>query len=227
MAKRLSEDQKKEIVLGFTNGETVDFLSKNFKCTKSTIIRNLKKNLSESKYQELINKSKSSKKIFISTQSKKTRDISPELGSKKTTNFLSNVNSSYENSNEGDFSPQSSFLEIAPLDYEIENVPRKELSSIPITEIDFPEVVFMIVDKKIELEIKLLRDYPDWQFLPLDDLKRKTIEIFFDLKTAKRCCTKEQKVIKVPNPDVFRIVSPILISRGISRIISSDKLIAL
>ena len=227
MAKRLSEDQKKEILLGFTNGKTVDFLSKNFKCTKSTIIRNLKKNLSQLEYQKLINKSKSSKQIFIRKQSKTARNILPEASSKKKTDLLSNVNSSYENSNEGDFSPQSSFLEIVPLDYEIENVPRKELSSIPITEIDFPDVVFMIVDKKIELEIKLLRDYPDWQFLPQDDLKRKTIEIFFDLKTAKRFCTKEQKVIKVPNPDVFRIVSPILLSRGISRIISSDKLIAL
>ncbi len=227
MAKRLSEEQKKEILLSFTNGKTVDFLSKNFSCTKSTIIRNLKKNLGELEYQELINKSKPSKKISVRTQSKTTRNILPELGSKKTTNSLSNINSSYEDSKEDDFSPQASFLEIVPLDYEIENVPRKELSSIPITEIDFPDVVFMIVDKKIELEIKLLRDYPDWQFLPLDDLQRKTIEIFFDLKTAKRFCTKEQKVIKVPNPDVFRIASPILLSRGISRIISSDKLIAL
>ena len=38
---------------------------------------------------------------------------------------------------------------------------------------------------------------------------------------------KEQKVIKVPNTEVFKIVAPQLISRGISRIISDDKLIAL
>ena len=85
----------------------------------------------------------------------------------------------------------------------------------------------MIVNKNIELEIKLLRDYPEWEFLPNDDLKRKTIEIYFDIKIAKRVCSKEQKVIKVPNTDVFRIASPILISRGISRIVSSEKLIAL
>ena len=85
----------------------------------------------------------------------------------------------------------------------------------------------MIVHKNIELEIKLLKDYPDWEFLPNEDLNRKTIEIFFDLKKAKRVCKKEKKVIKVPNTDVFRIVSPILISRGISRIVTSEKLIAL
>ena len=85
----------------------------------------------------------------------------------------------------------------------------------------------MIVDKNIELEIKLLKDYPEWEFLPNEDLKRKTIEIYFDLKTAKRFCSKEQKVIKVPNTDVFRLASPFLISRGISRIVSAEKLIAI
>ena len=85
----------------------------------------------------------------------------------------------------------------------------------------------MVVNKNIELEIKFLKEYPDWDFLPNSDLNRKTIEIFNDIKVAKRSCNKEQKVIKVPNTEVFRIVAPTLISRGISRIISSEQLIAL
>ena len=85
----------------------------------------------------------------------------------------------------------------------------------------------MIVDKQIELRVKLLKDYPEWSFLPHDDLNRKTIEIFFDLRDAKRLCQKEQKVIKVPNTDVFRIVSPLLISRGITRIVTSETLISI
>ena len=85
----------------------------------------------------------------------------------------------------------------------------------------------MIVDKKIELEIKLLKDFPAWEFLPDDDLKRKTIEIFFDLNLAKKSCHKEQKVLKVPNTDVFRIAAPALISKGISRIVCPETLIAL
>ena len=85
----------------------------------------------------------------------------------------------------------------------------------------------MIIENKIELKTKYLKEYPDWQFLPNDDLNRKTIEIYSDIKTAKRFCGKEQKVIKVPNPNVFEIVAPILLSKGISRIISDDLLIAL
>ena len=87
--------------------------------------------------------------------------------------------------------------------------------------------VYMVVDNKIELETKYLRDYPEWQFLSHEDLNRKTIEIHFDLKIAKRVCNKDQKVIKVPNTNIFEIVAPILLSRGISRIVTSDKLIAL
>ena len=138
----------------------------------------------------------------------------------KTTNL-------YENTNEADYVPSESFLEIAPLNHHIDNESRKELSSVPISEINFPKIVYMVVDKKIELEIKLLKDLPEWKFLPIEDLNRKTIQIYFDLKVAKRFCNKEQKVIKVPNTEVFKIVAPILRFRGISRIVSSDKLIAI
>ena len=83
------------------------------------------------------------------------------------------------------------------------------------------------VEDSSPLETKYLKDYPEWQFLPQNDLKRKTIEIHFDLKTAKRICNKDQKVIKVPNTDVFRIVAPILLSRGISRIVTAENLISI
>ena len=85
----------------------------------------------------------------------------------------------------------------------------------------------MIVNKTIELEIKKLKDYPDWQFLSKNDLDRNTIEIFDDLKIAKRFCKNDQKVIKVPNTNVFKIVAPLLLSQGISRIVRDKTLIAL
>ena len=118
-------------------------------------------------------------------------------------------------------------MEIAPLNLDINNETRKELSSIPIEQIDFPKIVFMIIDKKTELETKLLKDYPEWHFLPEEDLNKKTIEIYSDLKDAKKNCKKDQKVIKVPNPNVFKIASKIILSKGISRIISDKQLIAL
>ena len=113
------------------------------------------------------------------------------------------------------------------MDHDFEAVSQKDITSIPLSEIKLPNMVFLIVKKEIELETKYLKDYPEWQFLPQNDLQRKTIEIHFDLKTAKRICNKDQKVIKVPNTDVFRIVAPILMSRGISRIVAAENLISI
>jgi len=47
------------------------------------------------------------------------------------------------------------------------------------------------------------------------------------LNLAKRSCNKEQKVLKVPNTDVFRIAAPVLLEKGISRIVFAENLIAL
>ena len=227
MTKRLSEKQKNEIAEYFKNGKTIEALSKEFNCTASTITRNLKKNLGELIFKELVKKIKNVDELndFIETDKKRKKDF--ELVKKIPKNEISVDptldNNQFENNNFSD----SEFIEISPLHLEIENVPRKEFSSVPLEEIEFPKNVYMVVDKNIELEIKLLKDYPEWEFLPNEDLKRKTIEIHFDLNLAKRVCRKEQRVIKVPNTDVFRIVSPILISRGISRIVSAEKLIAL
>ena len=227
MTKRLTDKQKVEIVESFKSGMDIDALALKNNCTNTTIIRNLKKNLGELKYKELINKSKSLKE-----QSKTYKNQTNNL--LKINSDNENVKKDYQdhqvlNSNitSSNFGPIDSFLEIAPVDYEIDNSSRKELSSVPLSEVNFPKVVFMIVDKKIELEIKLLKDFPEWQFLPQDDLSRKTIEIFFDLNLAKRSCNKEQKVLKVPNTDVFRIASPVLIAKGISRIVCAENLIAL
>ena len=227
MAKRLTEKQKGEIAEYFKNGKTIEALSQDFNCTTSTITRNLKKNLGEIIYKEFVEKNKNVDELNAPSEidkNKKDDFVSLENISKEEFSDYPNLDSNQSKNN--NFS-STEFVEISPLHFEIENVPRKELSSIPLQEIDFPKTVFMIVDKNIELEIKLLKDYPEWEFLPNEDLQRKTIEIYCDLKLAKRACRKEQKVIKVPNTDVFRIVSPILISRGISRIVIAEKLIAL
>ena len=210
MAKRLSVEIKKEILNCFIDRKlSIDQLSKKFECTNATIIRNLKKELGNEKYQAIIAKGETKKNLNNPNEDSKLEE------NKNISSSLNNEETEFD------------FIELAPLDYEIENVPRKEISSVPINDIEFPNVVYLIINKSTELEIKLLKDYPEWEFLPKEDLKRKTIEIYFDLKLAKRACSKDQKVIKVPNTDVFRIVSPILISRGISRIVCAENLIAL
>ena len=211
MAKKLSDDQKKEITKSFTKGISLDELSETYNFSKLTISRNLKKILGEKVYKDLIKTNRSNKK-------KENQElVIQEVADNTRTNNEFNIGSN----------DQTSFVEIIPLDYEIDNQNQKDLSSIPVSEINFPKVIYMIVDNKTELDVKILNDYPEWNFLSKEDLNRKTLRIYDDQKNAKRDCNKEQKVIKVPNPDVLKIVAPLLRSRGISRIVSPDKLIAL
>ena len=214
MAKRLSGKNKEEIIKLFIDGETVENLAIKFNCAKLTISRNLKKEIGEKRFKELTNRSNE----INSKSDNEQKNIYADKSVNEQT-FVENKNEEFANINE--------FMEIAPLDYEIDSAEQKDLSSVPISEIDFPKIVYMIVDKKIELEVKYLRDFPSWEFLSKEELNRKTIQIFNELKDAKRFCTKDQKVIKVPNTEVFRIVAPILLSKGISRIINEEKLIAL
>ena len=218
MAKRLSEEQKKSITNSFKEGKTIDQLAKEFSCTESTIVRNLKKFLGEKKFKELSLKKKSAEKILKLKQNKTDNGKNQKILSEEKKDFINE---------EEDYFSSSEFMEITPLDDEIDNLPQKDLSSLPISDIIFPNTVYMVVDKNIELKTKYLKEYPDWQFLSEDELNRKTIEIHNDLKSAKMVCNKEQKVIKVPNSNVFKIVAPILLSRGISRLVNADKLIAL
>ena len=225
MAKRLSEKDKLNLVECFSNGKTIEELTEQFSCTKLTIVKHLKKNLGQEKYKKIINHDKEATKS-TSIQNEKA---SLDFNNKKIANVSNNEKkvSSLANQSSEELFPLSPFYEITPLNCEIENALQKDLSSVPIDEIDFPKVVYIIVDKKIELEIKYLKDYPEWQFLSQEELSRKTIEIYLDMKIAKRFCKKEQKVIKVPNTDVFKIAAPFLLKKGISRIISADKLISL
>ncbi len=225
MGKRLSEKQKQEIVKYFIDGFKIDEISKKFDFTKLTISRNLKKSLGDQRFLEL-------NSLNIKRANLDNKKINLNKSPNKKNNLENNSNNKFneekQNINNQDQTIYGAeFVEITPLNFEIENATRKDYSSVPISEVELPSIVYMVVDKKIELETKYLKDFPDWQFLPKVDLNRQTIEIYFDLKNAKRYCNKDQKVIKVPNTNVFKIVAPILISKGISRIVSPDKLIAL
>ena len=214
LAKRISEKQKKEIIDAFINKQSLEEISKKFNFTRPTISRYLKKSLGENKYTEIIKLNKTQKTFTDSNALNKIKVLD---------NSLTELSNDFSQ----DSFQENSFLEIAPLNLEIDNAPQKDLSSVSINEVELPKVVYMIVGKQVELETKLLKEYVEWNFLSEKDLSRKTIEIFHDLKSAKRSINKEQKVIKVPNSDVFKITAPILLSRGISRIVSSEFLIAL
>ena len=210
MPKKVSDSEKEKIVESFLKGSSVREISKEYNFSQITINRQLKLILGVNKFDKI--------KELNSKQNKNTSKIkSFNYDEEKT---LNQVQESLDQTEE-------TFFELVPILDGIELEKQKDLSSQPLKDSNLPQIVYMLVDKKIELIPKSLGDYPQWRFLPEEDLNRKTIEIFSDIKNAKRDCKKDEKVIKVPNPNIFNLVAPILIAKGISRIIIEDNLISL
>ena len=220
MPKRISDNQKIEIFNNFLTGSSLKDLSNSYNFSIQTITKQLKKFLNDDEFKEL--KIKNNKKNALKNKNDKSNsELIHKNNSDKTKaegKFSKNINS-YEDI--------SDFYEIAPLDIETNFDEQSEISTKPLSEWQFPSVVYLIVDKNIELEFKLLKDYSEWSFLPNDDQNRKTLKIYDEQKIAKQSCKKDERPIKVPNPKIFLIVSNILKSRGISRIIFKDSIFSL
>ena len=119
------------------------------------------------------------------------------------------------------------FTEIVPLTADFSDEKRPNTACENLNSYELPDTLYMLVDKTVELDPKPLREFPQWSFLPEIDLNRKAISLFFSQRTAKRNCSRSQRVIKVPDTSVFHISAPFLLSRGITRLVLEDSLIAL
>ncbi len=120
------------------------------------------------------------------------------------------------------------FEEIAPLVSDFDFDLQKQKTDFEILDYEcLPESVYMIVDKKVELELQLISDLPEWSFLPENELQRKAILLFSNQRSAKRICSRSQRVIKIPNTSVFKLSQSYLISKGITRLILEDSIIGL
>tara|TARA_E500000331_G_scaffold51763_1_gene45046 strand:+ start:2536 stop:3360 length:825 start_codon:yes stop_codon:yes gene_type:complete len=144
--------------------------------------------------------------------------LSPELGSENQDNphYVATNNENLD----------KNFELIAPLISVFDQ--EKQHSDFEILGFEsLPEIVYMIVDKKVELDLQSISDLPEWSFLPDNELQRKAILLFANQRSAKRSCLRSQRVIKVPNTSIFKFSKSYLISKGITRLILEDSIIAL
>ena len=122
----------------------------------------------------------------------------------------------------------NNFKEVAPLVSSFGFEAKEQKVDCNILDKDIlPECVYMIVDKKVELEYQPISDLTEWSFLPEDELKRYAILLYSDQRSAKRNCSRNQRVIKIKNTNVFEISKSHLLLKGITRLIIDDLLISL
>ena len=202
LPRTLSEIKKKEMVGAFKKGVNLDELSILYKLKVITIKKHLKNSLGETEFKKTIN-----------------------LNQNKEVNFQD------LDGNEGEKSSKAqndeNFFEIPPLNETYDFGVRKDFASKPLKDFELPENIFLIVNTSIDLEIFSIRDFPEYSFLSETDQNRKIIKLFSDKKSANSFCNKNQKIIKVPNGNIFFLASSFLKEKGITRIIYDDNLLSL
>ncbi len=183
-------------------------------------------------FKEKVKEEDSSFKFNDQSENFELTEISPldfvdsdNLGGDLESEDLKNKNN-YMNENNYDF--DSNFEEIAPLTSSFDfDLKKQKLDFKILSHESLPETVYMIVDKKVELDLQPISDLPEWNFLPENELQRNAILLFSTQRSAKRICSRNQRVIKVPNTSIFHISKPYLISKGITRLIFEDSIIGL
>jgi len=202
LPRTLSEIKKKEMVAAFKKGVNLDELSILYKLKVITIKKHLKNSLGETEFKKTIN-----------------------------LNQIKEVNFQDLDGNEGEKSSKAqndeNFFEIPPLNETYDFGVRKDFASKPLKDFELPENIFLIVNTSIDLEIFSIRDFPEYSFLSETDQNRKIIKLFSDKKSANSFCNKNQKIIKVPNGNIFFLASSFLKDKGITRIIYDDNLLSL
>ena len=253
ITRRLTKTQKAEILKAYEAGDPTNLLAEKYGCTTNTINRTVKTFLSDNEYKllkekrskisnkkaEMVdNENLKEKKEYLVIQLDKEID-NPVISN---TDYLAvddpgdfcedstyepkcDINQKLEENNQN---IDNNFELIEPLISSIGFDQKERKSDFEIlTQDNLPETVYMIVDKKVELEVQPIADLPEWSFLPDHELKRNAILLFSNQRSAKRSCSRNQRVIKIPNTSVFDFSKSYLVSKGITRLILEDSIIAL
>ena len=231
ISRRLTKIEKSEILEFFRLGETANQLAAKYDCSSNTINRTVKSLLTNEEYVLLKEERAKYKKIKKSELLAEKSDLFVEECQ------IQNCDNSISDQNEAESDLLSSrkkeiedevFEEIVPLESSFGfETQQQKVDCKKLEKVNLPESVYMLVDKKVELESQQISDLPEWSFLPESELERLVILLFPNQRTAKRNCSRNQKVIKVPNTDIFTISKSYLLSKGITRLIFEDLLISL
>lgn len=123
--------------------------------------------------------------------------------------------------------PGDVFHEVAVLAVDLPQVSREQISCLPFAAGVLPESVYMLVDKTVELDPRPLSEFPELGVADPSELSRQALCLYASPRTAKRQCARSQRVIKVPDTQVFERTTRHLVARGITRLVMEGALYSL
>ncbi len=127
----------------------------------------------------------------------------------------------------GDDQTFSPFTELVPFGDITDFDEKKEIEVKPLNSGALPRSAYMLVDKSDELDIQPLKLFSGLGPLSDSELERNALYLFTTPRMARRQCGRSQRVIKIPDTQVFLLSVDYLLAKGITRLVLEGSLIAL
>ena len=119
------------------------------------------------------------------------------------------------------------FHEIAVLPVDLPQVTTQQVICRPFASELLPDSVYMLVDKTVELDPRPLSEFPELGLSDPSEQQRQALCLYASPRAAKRQCGRSQRVIKVPDTQVFEQTTSYLLARGITHLVVEGSLFAL
>lgn len=234
---RLTDSQKRELVERYRSGESTAALAEAFGCSVNTVSRTARALLTPEAYEAL--KKERARGGGAGSQAAVQADrlqveatpadpIDEQDSATLALDEADDFGDALEDAGEADEEPEQDFHTVAVLTGQISlEMESPAPACRPMGPGVLPESVYMLVDKLVELDPQPLSAFQELGAMAAADQDRQAIGLYASPRTAKRQCGRNQRVIKVPDSQVFERTSRYLLARGITRLVLDGTLIAL
>ena len=252
---RLNDSHKQEIVERYRAGETSAHIAAAFGCSANTVSRTVRSLLSADEYAELkIQRAAKGTALEISASESSVPNSAPSTnaeGSKESVGSEADGDAVEDEDGDGDgqiltlddaedfggadlddnetfnTDDENVFHEIAVLPVDLPQVTTQEVICRPFASELLPDSVYMLVDKTVELDPRPLSEFPELGLSDPSEQQRQALCLYASPRAAKRQCGRSQRVIKVPDTQVFEQTSSYLLARGITHLVVEGSLFSL
>ncbi|MEM8639943.1 MAG: transposase [Cyanobacteria bacterium P01_G01_bin.54] len=102
-----------------------------------------------------------------------------------------------------------------------------EVQVLPLSDAHFPRTCYLVIDRAAELITHPLQDFRDLGHIPGSEASQRTLPVFDNHRVARRFSKRTQRVIKVPDSELFTKTRSYLQARGITRLLLDGQVYAL
>lgn len=102
-----------------------------------------------------------------------------------------------------------------------------DINILPLSAASFPRNCYLVIDRAAELITRPLEAFSDLGDIPPEEFHQETLPVFDNHKIARRFSKRSQRVIKVPDSQVFQKAKTHLRGKGITRLLLDGQVYSL